>query len=242
MLSDTLWSSRSEVTGSTEMPSSRDQVRVLVGAVGAAAVFHNAQAAGGNLVDHAVVEQNHAVRHVFFQALAGKGAVAPLGRNDGGHALVLQPAKQPADFGAQHGLVRKARKQRLDGVEHHALGADGVDGVAQADEQAFEVVFAGFFNLGAVDVHVVEAQHLAGLQVLQVEAQRSHVGGQLLAGFLEGHEHARLVVLLNAAHQKLNAHQGFAAARAAANQRGAAQRQAAFGNFIEPFNTRWRLR
>ena len=31
--------------------------------------------------------------------------------------------------------LEQAGEQRFDGVEHHALGADGVDGVAQADEQ-----------------------------------------------------------------------------------------------------------
>ena len=37
----------------------------------------------------------------------------------------------------------------------------------------------------------------------------------------------------DAAHQKLHGHQRFAAARAAAHQRGPAQRQATFGDFIE---------
>ena len=134
--------------------------------MGAATVLHHAQPAGGNLVNHAVIEQNHTVRHILFQALACQRAVAALGGDDGGHALVLQPVKQPADFRPQHALVRKARKQRLNGIEHHALGPNAVDGMAQPNKQAFEVVLAGFLNLGAVDVHMVKAQHFAFLQIL----------------------------------------------------------------------------
>ena len=114
------------------------------------------------------------------------------GRDDGGHALVLQPAKQPANFRAQHALVGKPRKQRFDGIQHHPLCPDGIDGVAQTDKQAFEVVLA--------------VSSISERSTCVVEAQRGHVGHQFLAGFLERHEHARLVIVLNVAHQKLDAH------------------------------------
>ena len=45
----------------------------------------------------------------------------------------------------------KPGEQRLDGVEHHPLGADRVDGVAEPDEQPFEVVLAGLLDLAALD-------------------------------------------------------------------------------------------
>ena len=46
--------------------------------------------------------------------------------------------------------------KRFDGVEHHALGADLLDGVFEAHEQALEIVFAGFLDLAAIDVDVVD--------------------------------------------------------------------------------------
>src|SRR5262249_57160880 len=46
-----------------------DEERILVGAVRAAAIFHDPQAPRDDMVLHAVVEQDHAVRDVFFQAV-----------------------------------------------------------------------------------------------------------------------------------------------------------------------------
>ena len=48
-------------------------------------------------------------------------------------------------------LVGQPAEQRLDRVEHDALGADRVDRVAQADEQPFEIVLAGLLDLAALD-------------------------------------------------------------------------------------------
>ena len=41
-----------------------------------------------------------------------------------GYSLVpwVEPAEQPAQFAAEDGGIGKAGKQRLDGVQHHALG------------------------------------------------------------------------------------------------------------------------
>ena len=49
-----------------------DQERVLVGAVRRAAVLDDPQPAGGDLVVHPVVEQDHAVGDVLLEALAGE--------------------------------------------------------------------------------------------------------------------------------------------------------------------------
>ena len=172
-----------------------DQERVLVGAVDRAAVLDDAQPAGRELLGDAVVEQDDAVGDVLLQPLAGERAVAALAGDDGGHALVLEPAEQPAQLRAQDGGVGQAAEERLDGVEHDALGADRVDGVAQADEQAFEVVLAGLLDLAALDVDVIDQQLLLLGQVLQVEAEGADVLGQLLGGLLEGHEDAGLAEL-----------------------------------------------
>src|SRR6185312_11130947 len=94
-----------------------DDERVLVGAVQAAAVLDDAQAPDGELLVHPVVEQDDAVGDVLFQAVASQCAVAPLAGDDGGDALVLQPAEQTAQLGAQNAGVGQAAEQRLQGVQ-----------------------------------------------------------------------------------------------------------------------------
>ena len=55
-------------------------------------------------------------------------------------------------------VVRQAGKERLDRVEHDALGADRSDRVVEPDEEPFEVVLARFLDLAAFDVDVVDGQ------------------------------------------------------------------------------------
>ena len=64
-----------------------DEEGVLVGAVGGAAVLHDPQPPGRDLVRDPVVEEDHAVGDVLFQALPGQRALAPLAGDDRGHAL-----------------------------------------------------------------------------------------------------------------------------------------------------------
>jgi hypothetical protein len=71
-------------------------------------------------------------------------------------------------------------------------------------------------------------------ELVEVEAERAYVRGQVLLGFLEGHEHAGLVEIEGPAQQKLHGEEGLAAARAAANERGPAARQAAERDLVEP--------
>jgi hypothetical protein len=79
---------------------------VFVGAVGRAAVFDDAQAAGRKLIVDPVVEQDHAVGDVFFQTIARQCAFAAFAGDDGGDALRLQPFEQPARAG--HHALRPA--------------------------------------------------------------------------------------------------------------------------------------
>ena len=146
--------------------------------------------------------------------------LAALGGDDGGDALLLEPAEEPPQFGAQDGVVGQAAEQRLQRVEHDALGADGVNRMAQPDEQSFEVVLAGLLDLAALDVNVVDRQLLLRDQVIEIEAERTRRFCQFLGGLLEGHEHARLIVLHGAAHEEFDCQQRLAAARAAAHQGG----------------------
>ncbi len=135
----------------------------------------------------------------------------------------------------------RPEKSDLDGIQHDALGADGVDGMPEADEQPFQIVFAGLFDLTALDVHKIQHHLFARDQVFQVETERGDVLGQVLGGLFERHEDARLVELGRAAHQKLHGEQGLAAARAAADQRRPAFGQAAAGDFVQPLDAGWRF-
>ncbi len=68
--------------------------------------------------------------------MPGQRAAAALAGDDGRDALCLQPLEQTTQFRAQDRLVVQATEQRLYGVDDDALGANGVDGEAQPDEQA----------------------------------------------------------------------------------------------------------
>ena len=93
-------------------------------------------------------------------------------------------------------VVRQAAEQRLDRVEHDALGADRVDRVAEADEQPLEVVVAGLLDLAALDAHVVDDELLRARPASsRSKPSERTFCGQLLGGLLERHEHAGLVVL-----------------------------------------------
>ena len=48
-----------------------NQKRIFIGSMGRSPVFHDPQPPGGNLIDHTEIEQDNAVRNIFFQALAG---------------------------------------------------------------------------------------------------------------------------------------------------------------------------
>ena len=69
-----------------------DEERKFVGAVGGATVLHDAHAPRRYLFRDAVVEQDHAVRDVFFEPMPGEGSRPALGRDDGRHLADLQPA------------------------------------------------------------------------------------------------------------------------------------------------------
>ena len=153
------------------MPSAFDEERILVRAVVRAAVLDHAQAARRDLIVDAVVEQDHGIRDVLLEPLPGQGTLATLARDHGGDALVLQPPEQPSQFRPEDGVVLQARKQRLDGVEDDALGADRPNRVIEPDEQPFEVVLARFLDLAAFDAHVVDRELLRLDQLRKVEAR-----------------------------------------------------------------------
>lgn len=213
-----------------------DKERVFISTVRRAAVLDDPQAARSDLIGHAVIQQNHAVRHVLFYTVTGQQAFAALACYYSGHAAFFEPIEQAAQLGAQHGGVLETAEQRLDGVEHNALGANGVDGVTQTDEQAFEIVLAGFFYFAAVYVHVVDDHQLLVDERLKVEIQRADVFHQVLRAFFKAHEHTGLAVLQRAVYQKAHGEQRLAATGNAAHQTRPALRQTTQSDFIETGN------
>src|SRR5205807_8750091 len=55
-------------------------------------------------------------------------------------------------FRPQNGFIGQARKQYFNGVQHHPLRPDGVNGAAQPDEQPLQIILTGLFNLTPLDL------------------------------------------------------------------------------------------
>ncbi len=141
-----------------------DHERVLVGAVARAPLLDDPDAAHRDLVVDPVVEGDHAVGHVLLEPVAGEGALAPLGGDDGGDAPGLEPGEEPAQLGPELGGVVEGREEHLDGVEHDPLGAHLVDGEADPDEQGLQVVVAGLVDALPLDLDVVDDELAVGAQ------------------------------------------------------------------------------
>jgi hypothetical protein len=60
---------------------------------------------GGNLVFDAMIQKDHAIGNIFFQAVPGQRPFAALGGDDRGEAAILKPAEQAAEFSAQNSFV-----------------------------------------------------------------------------------------------------------------------------------------
>ena len=165
--------------------------------------------------------------------MARQRARAALGSHDRRHPAVLQPAEQPPQLGAQQRLVGQRPEQRLDRVQHHALGADRGDHVAEADEQRLEVILAGLGQLGAVDANVLDPQQAALGEAGQIPTERGGVLVQLELGLLEADEYPWLPELGRARHQELQGEQALAGTGSAAHERNPPARKPAEGDLVE---------
>ena len=163
--------------------------------MGAAPVLDDAEPAGGDLVDHPVVEGDYAVSHVLLETVAGEGRLPGLAGDDGGDPPVLEPRKQPAQLRPEHRVVHEPGEEHLHGVERHPFRPDGVDGKAQADEQPLQVVFAGLLDLGRIDMDMVDHHLFLVDQAVYVKPEGCHVFREVRGRLLECHEDARLIVL-----------------------------------------------
>ena len=208
---------------------------------GTTAVLDHAQPARRDLIVNAVVEQDHRIRHVLLEPLPRQQALAALACDHGGHAPVFQPPEQPPQFGPDDPVIRQAGEQRFDRVEDDALGPDRLNRVVQPDEQAFEIVVAGFLDLAAFHADIVDGQFLRRDQLRKVKAQRRDVFGDLLAAFLEREKDARLAELQRAIHQERHGQQRLAGSWTAADECRPSGWQAAAGDLVETANPRWCL-
>jgi hypothetical protein len=211
-----------------------DQEWVLVRAVDRAAILDDAQPARRTLFGDSVIEHDDAVGDVLLESVTGEGAIAPLARDHGRDPAILEPTEQPAQFGAQDGGVGQSGEQCLDGIQHDPLGADRVDGIAQPDEQPLRDRIRRLLDLAALDSDVVEQQSLVRHELVEIEAERPDVLGQLFGGLLEGHEHTGFTKLGCAAHQELHREERLATAGPTAHERRPAARQPSAGDLVEP--------
>ncbi len=126
----------SDVTGSTEMPSVVDQKRILVGAVGRAAIL-----------DHAQPPRWKSGRFTRWSSTMTQSETyssRPWRVSSPSPRSPVMMAVTPLSFSQRNRRRSSARRmkrigqpgeQRLDGIQHDAFGADGIDGVPEADEQ-----------------------------------------------------------------------------------------------------------
>ncbi len=132
--------------------------------------------------------------------------------------------------------IRQAAEQRVDGIEHHALRTDAIDGLPQPDEQAFEVEATAFKHLLRVQHDTIHNHLSAGDHRLHIEPQGVHVLRDIERAFLEGHQHPGLVELGNTTVQKFHGQYRFAGTRAAAHECRATRGQTAPGDRVEPLD------
>src|SRR6266851_10331501 len=87
--------------------------------------------------------------------------------------------------------------------QDNPLGPDRLDRVIQPDEEPLEIVFTRLLDLMPIDADIVDNDLALRDERRQIEAERGHIGGQVLDAFLEGHEHAALTKLGGAADEEL---------------------------------------
>src|ERR687885_2635194 len=100
--------------------------------------------------------------------MPGQLALAPLPCDDGGHAFVFEPAKEPRQLGPQNSGVGEPSEERLNGIQQHTLGANCINSVAKPYKQPLKVVLPCFLDLAAVKLYVVKAEFLLGYECREV--------------------------------------------------------------------------
>ncbi len=167
--------------------------------------------------------------------------VALLAGDDGRETALLEPAEQSPQLRAQNAFILEPEEERFGCVEQHPPGADLFHRVVETNEEAFEVVFAGFLDLGAIDDDVVD-DHLAGVdERIQIESERRDILGEFLGVFLKAHQNAGLVVTHGAVDQKADPEERLPGAWTATHERRPPRRQSTEGDFVQTGDSGWRL-
>ena len=211
-----------------------DEERILVGAVRRAAVLDDAQPARRDLVDDAVVEEDHAVGHVLLQPLARERTVALLAGDDGGDAPVLQPAEQPPQLRAQYARGCRSRRTALSIVSSTTRFAP-TESIARPRRR--NRPSRSNSPVSSISVRSTWMWSTATLpsatSLSRSKPSERTFSASSRAGLLEGDEHAGLAVLRRAAHQELHRQQRLAAAGAAAYKGWSSLGKTTQGDLIE---------
>src|SRR5687767_7688841 len=107
-----------------------------------------------------MIKQNDAIGDILFEAITRESSLSSFTRDNGCHALLFEPAKEATEFGAYDCFVKKCGKQSFQRIEDDTFCTDLVDCISQPQEESFEIVLTGLFDLGALDKYVVEQQLL----------------------------------------------------------------------------------
>ncbi len=218
----------SEVIGQDGDPGFADQEGVLVRSVERASVLQDSQPPGGGLLDHSMVENDHAVRDVFLDPVAGEAFRL--------HARpvitavtcrVLEPSEQATELGAETAVFENAPKSvsivsiTIRWAPTASMAAPSRRNSPSRSQSPVSVQLA----LRSGDM--VDRQAPVGLELPQVESDRGDVCDQVVDGLLEGDEYPGLVELGDAANEELHREQRLSAAGRATDERRTSSRQAA---------------
>ena len=222
-----------------------DQERRFVLVEAGAAILLHAQIALRHAQHHAVVEDHGAVHHELHEAerlLADGARLVPAGlRGDEARQLARQqPLVQPVDLPPFRRRVGQQRQHDIQGIEHDAPRPHFLDLGLQRRQHPAEIEIPRLDQVG----HRlgVQEEQLLPPQLRELPAEAFGIGHDALRGLLESDEDARLLAIPRAMHQELQREDGLAGAGSAHQQRRAAARQAAAGDFIETGDAGRRLR
>nr|ART36605.1 C65 [uncultured bacterium] len=218
-------------------PAFADQERRFILVEAGAAILLHAQIALRHALHHAVVEDHGAVHHVLHEAerlLADSTRFIPasLQADEAGQSASQQPFVQPMDLPPFRGCVGQQRQYDIQGIEHDALRPHFLGLGRQRRQHPAQIEIARLQQVGH-RLGVNEKQLFVSLQSRKVPAETLGVGLDPPRGLLKSDEDARLLAIPRAMDQELQRQYGLAGAGPAHQQRGAAARQTAAGDFVE---------
>src|SRR3954452_19851693 len=202
-----------------------------------AAVFHDAQEPGGDLILHAIVKKNDAIRHILLKPVTRQLTLATFAGNDCGEVSFLEPCEQAAELAAHNRGIGQSREQVLNGIEHDPFCADGIDRIAKPDKKSLQIKRTGFLVFAPLDLNLIDEQLFLSDKTRKIVAKRGDVLRNVLGALLEGYEDARLAESQRAFRQEGHAKQGLSTIRGAAEESGPAGRKPAFHDGVQAIDS-----